>query len=104
MSTVPSGVLPLTASGPSWMFPVQAARYNAQALASAIRLIVDLTVPSLIRFLLVGIRGECAVRAFAVSPLAGGCAETDTARRAARLGQRAPARDRRAASRRSRAR
>src|SRR5262245_60561054 len=41
MSTVPSGVLPFTASGPSAMFPVHPARYRTHALTIATRVTID---------------------------------------------------------------
>src|SRR5580765_8357396 len=52
MSTVPSGVLPLTASGPSSMFPAHPARYRTQAVASAMYVRNDVLVGGFIRRLL----------------------------------------------------
>src|SRR5262245_19707467 len=52
MSTVPSGVLPLTASGPSARLPpvpaVHPARCSTKALRSAARTVIDLIAPTFI--------------------------------------------------------
>src|SRR5215471_7944506 len=77
MSTVPSGVLPFTASGPSAMLPAHPARWTMHAITIATRATIDFFASEIIECLLCAGRlplGTCHIHSTRVEVLQVGTA------------------------------